>query len=296
MNPRSLLNLALALALLLLGALVWHAQRPAPPVEMPRLTTLREADITRIAVRPRDAEATQLERRDGEWRLATLFDLPADDEHVRSLLALARTRSLARYPADAIDPGEAGLATPALTVRLNDTSLQFGGTEPLHGWRYVRNGDTVHLILDRYSHSLRGGPTSLASPTLLPPGSRLHAIVLPDLQLREEHGQWRAEGRDIDPERLRALAEAWETARALRLERVAGKHHGKSPRTTITLQPVGTAPPVHLTLQREADAVWLVRPDLGLRYRFTRETARHLLQPPAATPTTSDPAPTAPDA
>ncbi len=285
-SPRQRLNLVLGIVLVALAVLVWRAQQPPPAAEITRLTNLREADITRIEVRTRGAETAVLERRGGEWRLVAPFDLPADDDAVRSLLGLVRAPSLARYPATAIDPAEVGLDTPSLSLRVGPFTLELGGTELLHGRRYVRVGDHVNLILDRYSHRLRGGPARLVSPELLPGGVRLRAIDLPGLRLREADGQWHAEGQMIPAERLRSLAEAWEQARALRVERLpAGTPiHGDA----ITLQPVGKAPPIHLILQWEDDAAWLLRPDLGLRYRFTREAAEHLLQPPAAPPAEPD--------
>ncbi len=277
MNPRNLLNLGLLLAVLVLGGLIWFAQQEPPEAEPERLTMLTEADITRIEIRPARRADALLERRGAEWWLAEPFTARADRARVDAAIGLARARSEARYSASAVDARQAGLDEPALVLRIDDTTLELGGTEPLHGRRFVRVGDSVHLIVDRYSYLLQGGVASLVSPQLLPTGARLQAITLPGLRLLQRDGQWQlADGEASSADAVQTLVDEWRHARALRVSRDEGGAAGES----VTLRLAGDAPPLRFILQRGEDEVLLVRPDLGLAYHFTPSVAKRLLALP----------------
>lgn len=277
MNSRNLLNLALAAVVFALGTLIWFSQQAPPAPEPERLTTLTEADITRIEIRPaRHADAV-LEQRGSEWWLVEPFTARADTARVDAAIGLARARSLARYAASAVDAQQAGLASPDLVLRINDVILELGGTEPLHGRRFVRLGDRVHLIVDRYSYLLQGGLASLVSPQLLPTGARLQAIELPGLHLLQRDGHWQlADGEATSADALQALVDEWRHARALRVSRREGDEEGE----TITLQLAVDVPPIRLILQQDEDETRFIRPDLGLIYHFSPAVAERLLALP----------------
>lgn len=277
MNARNLLNLGLLVALLVLGAFIGFSQQEPPPVEPERLTTLAEADITRIEIRPaRHADAV-LERRGSEWWLVEPFTARADTVRVDAAIGLVRARSLARYAASAVDAQQAGLASPDLVLRVNDVTLELGGTEALHGRRFVRLGDRVYLIVDRYSYLLQGGLASLVSPQLLPTGARLQEIELPGLHLLQHGGHWQlADGEAASADALQALVDEWRYARALRVSRSDGDEGGE----TITLRLAADASPIRFILQQDEDETRFIRPDPGLIYHFTPAVAKRLLALP----------------
>jgi len=278
MNPRNLLNLVLAFVVLGLGAAVWLSQREESPATPERITTLTEADVTRIEIHSaRHADAV-LERRGTEWWLVEPFMARADRAKIDAAFGLLRARSLARYPAAAVTANQAGLDEPDLRLRADDTELVLGGTEALGGRRYVGIGGSVHLIVDRYSHLLRGGPASLVSPRLLPTGARLREIRLPGLHLLQGDGQWQlAGGGTASSDALRALVDEWRHARALRVSRGDADAVGE----VVTLSPQGDAPPLRFVLQRGDGEILLTRGDLGLSYHFTPDVAARLLALPS---------------
>ncbi|HEB94611.1 MAG TPA: hypothetical protein ENI94_14385 [Gammaproteobacteria bacterium] len=286
MNSRNLLNLGLAVALLILGGFIVFSQQEPSPVETARLTSFAMADIIRIEIRPARHADTLLERRDGEWRLVEPFTARADTARVDAAIGLARARSLARYDASAVDTQQAGLVSPDLVLRVNDVTLALGGTEPLRGQRFVRQGDQVHLIVDRYSYLLQGEPASLVSPRLLPAGAHLQEIVLPGLHLLQRNGHWQlAEGEAASADALQALVDEWRHARALRVSRRDGDEDGEP----IILQLAADTAPVHFILQRGDEEVLLIRPDRGLAYHFLPAVAERLLVlPPVEAATGGD--------
>ncbi len=277
MNARHRLNLGLAVLLLVLGGFVGFSLQEAPTTEPERLTSFTGADIMRIEIRPSRHADALLERRDGEWWLVDPFMARADMVRVDAAIGLARARSLVRYAASVVDAQQAGLVSPELVLRVNDVTLVLGDTEPLHGRRFVRQGDGVHLIVDRYSYLLQGGLASLVSPQLLPAGARLQEIVLPGLHLLQRDGRWQlADGEAASADVLQVLVDEWRHARALRVSRHAGDEDGE----TIVLRLAADAAPVHFILHRGGEEVLLIRRDPGLAYHFLPAVAERLLALP----------------
>lgn len=160
MTPGARLNLGLALLVAVLGGLVlwgtWRQQGPATPP----LTGLDPSRIQHVRLH-RDDLSLSFTRTPRGWRSD---GRNADGAKLEALCRLAAAPSLRRFPAELADPAELGLAPPALVLELDDLSLEFGATEPIRQRRYVRHGDTVHLIDDRHQHLL------LAPADVLVPG------------------------------------------------------------------------------------------------------------------------------
>ena len=284
-GSRTLLNLALLLALAALAlVVVYEPGRDSAPAPAP-ITRLTPADIHHIQLqRPGRADLT-LERVDGQWRIAGTQAYPAADFPVRSLLRLASTPALRHYPAGELDLGRIGLGEDASRVRFNqDTEIRFGATDPLDDNRYVQVGEQVSLIQNRFQHLLEGGIESWISRRLLPPDRPIEAIELPDLRLHKTgEGHWRAEPEPpgIASDALLALVEHWRQAQAAAVQRHEGD--GQGDRVRIWLQ--GADAPLEFRLQEAGDDRLLIRPDLGLAYRLGAYRAAELLQlTPAAAP------------
>ncbi|MEN8167927.1 MAG: hypothetical protein ABFR65_10690 [Pseudomonadota bacterium] len=147
MSRRILLNLLLSGLILLLALLVWWLQ----PIPLPPLTPLLPEQIDRIHISDTTGREIRLHRQAGEWRLK---QAPANAQRIEQLLGICTTPSLRRFPAPLERLEEFGLTPPAIRLRLNDLELGFGNTDPLNGWRYVRLGDSIHLIGDGFQHHL----------------------------------------------------------------------------------------------------------------------------------------------
>ncbi len=147
MSRRTLLNLVLSGLVLLLVLLVWWLQ-PSPP---PPLTPLLPEQIETIRINDTKGREIRLDRQAGQWQLG---QVPANENRIRQLLGICITPSLRRFPAPRERLAEFSLAPPAIRLRLNDLELEFGATDPVNGWRYVRLGDTIHLIGDGFQHHL----------------------------------------------------------------------------------------------------------------------------------------------
>ncbi len=150
MDRRWRLNLILLLAAALLGVLVWQTQ---PPGFMP-LTTLAPASVERIEISDLSGRHVLLQKQAGVWRSG---DTVANRARIQQLLGICATPSLERFAAPA-DLHPFGLDPAPIRLQLGSQTLDFGNTDPVNGWRYVRIGNEIHLIADGFYHHLSAPP------------------------------------------------------------------------------------------------------------------------------------------
>ncbi len=114
------------------------------------LTPLDPVSIQRIRLQ-RMGETLEFTRSSTGWRTG---QGRADDDRLSALTRIARGPSLRHFNVNEASAQELGLAPPQLVLELDGLRLEFGATEPIRQRRYVRIGDTVHLIEDRHQRQL----------------------------------------------------------------------------------------------------------------------------------------------
>lgn len=283
MNQRLLLNLLMFIAVIGLVALAIYKPGIEAPTESVPLTTLNSEQISRIDI-THAGGAVNLERRDNGWWVTNDTPVPADQNQVDILLNLASLSPVRSYPATEFGPTQLHLEPALATLRLNDTELRFGNTEPLDNLRYVRVGDRISLISDNYQNLLQGTRTQFASRKLLAGTADIVGITLPNLKLtKPEDGTWLIEP---EPERISAdaapkLVEAWATASALWV-----RNYQPSENSTPVSIDLANGQHIEFELRQSDRETVLARPDLGLEYNLVGYSAKALfeLEQPAAEP------------
>lgn len=139
-----------------------HERALAPAL----LTALDPATITRIEVRCSACRTRRFERAAAGWRMLEPYALPANGDAVTHLLAVAQASVRTRRPLRGYDLAKLGLDPARITLQLNDLSIGFGDEDPIEHDRYVRIGDELLRVPDRFSARLLETPESeLADPT-----------------------------------------------------------------------------------------------------------------------------------
>lgn len=280
MNKRNLLNLVLLLVVAGLALLAWlepgKEEAPAPV----KLTALEAATIERIRIE-RPAGELELARRDGRWQLSTPASAPANSVRTDAILSIAGMESLRSQPVAGLDLAAYGLAEPAVRLFLDDTRIDFGNATPLDQRRYVRVGDTLHLIPDLRYYQLIGGWNTYVDLQLLEEGSQLERLELPQLTLVNDDGSWRPEPvpEHWSADAASALVYTWQHAQAMEVR----EHKEAAEGEEVRLYLRGRDAPLRFVIAaREPDLV-LQRPDLGLAWHLVPERAAELLEltPPA---------------
>jgi len=277
MHSRLIGTLALALLVLLLAALTWWSLEAPPPDQAAQpLTRLAPATIHRLTLLNGSGSEIRLAREHGQWQMVTPYPLPADEQRIGQLLALAATPSHARFDEPAERRAEFGLAPPKAVVWLNDLEIRFGGPHPLERLRFVVAGGQIHLTEERFFHLLLLPPESWLEPILLPEPGELTAIRTPswDLQ-RDAAGHWRLEpeASPASTEQKAAKVRQWREARAVKVERAPKA----SVSAWVELRLADQEAPLHLGVVREGAELLLIREETGLAYRFP---TAGLLAPP----------------
>ncbi|HCO45008.1 MAG TPA: hypothetical protein DIT63_12950 [Gammaproteobacteria bacterium] len=301
MRGRLWLNLALVLIVALLAAIAWQQPGKTPPPPATRLTALDPGSVAHIAFHPPRGEPFALQR-EGETWFIEQPRLRAQPFRVRTLLELLTAPSAAQLaPADDQD-NAFGVEPPQTRVVFDDTEIAFGLTNPVGLRRYVRVGDTVHLIEDRYYHHAASQWVDWVDRRLLPEGVTLTGLQLPDLTLSRADTGWQLDPPPpaIGADAITALVEEWQRAYAMDVE-PAGELPGDA--KPLRLEWDGGA--LDLGIVRDGDEWLLYRRDTPVRYRFSDNQGQRLLelpqqapQPPAAAPPHHDhdhAAPTAAD-
>ena len=282
MGKRMLLNIWLAAALLILVWVVWQEPGHAPKPPAVKLTALSPAAIDRLVI-TNHSGTIMLTKQGGAWRLSQPVAIAANGVRVDDLLEIAQAESQSRFAAVGRDLSEYGLAKPAVRLRLNDTELQFGGVTPVGQQRYVKVGDTIHLIADRYMFELTGNAAAWVNRNLVPSGKRIEALQLPDMKLtRNDKGEWGVAppNAEIPADTVQRLVKEWSDAQALRVTPY-GKQAAQG---EVVIGVAGQTQPLRYQIIARKPELILARPELGMQFYVASEQADRLLSLKTKTP------------
>jgi len=284
MSTRSWLNLVLFVVVAALAAVAVFQPGLESPPPVPPLTERTADSVSRVRVERPDQPVVVLERRDGQWLQTEPLALAANGFRVQALLEVLGVKSEGRLDPAGLELHRFGLDLPRAALVLDDLRIEFGDTESLSGRRYVRVGDAVHLIADRFYHQLVGGAPSFVDLSPLGPAPQPVAIELPGLRLRQEGGRWLVEPDQPDQgaDAAARLVDAWRYAQAITV-RPYEPAPSLSPSLAVWLK--GREEPLRFQVVETPQALVLARPDAGVQYQFTTEAAERLLRlppPPAA--------------
>jgi hypothetical protein len=281
-RSRARLNLALLLIVAALGALVWWlANRDtAPPSST--VGALDPGAVEEIVIERTDKPTIVLQRRGDGWWLTRPIEIAASSFRTNSILELGETESRARYDVADMDLARFGLDAPLLSVRMGGQQFDFGGTNPVNRFRYLRVGDEVHLILDPIFETLNAEVASFVGPRLLPAGARITRIELPEFSLsRNAEVGWDLSPGDpeVPADALQGLVGAWQAAEAL----WAKPYAGAEPEGRVRIELDDGRRLLFEIAQTTPDLV-LARPDLGLEYTLDPGPNAAMLDLSAAAP------------
>jgi len=271
------LNVMLLALVVVLALIAWLEPGTKKPVTLPSLLSLSADQVERIRLVAAADRHIDITRGDHGWMISYPIHVAANDFRVDTILQLTQAHSYAHYPAAAQALAPFGLDPPHSEIRLNDVTVAFGDDEPIHQRRYVRVGEQVHLIDERYFYSSQLLLPALVDTALLPAGAMPVRIHLPDRQLTRVNGDWHIDPADdsVSMDAINALVDAWRQARAVQIS----EYHGDKARGSIDVS-LADGTELSFELLSRSPELLLGRRDLGLRYHFTAEQGGRLLKLP----------------
>ncbi|MBT8122055.1 MAG: DUF4340 domain-containing protein [Gammaproteobacteria bacterium] len=276
MARRLLLNLLLAIVVLGLALFIYIDTDKATDDNRAVISNIDPDSVTSIKITRLQGEPLSFIKRDGQWFIVGETEFRADDFQVGTLLALARSITDRKYPAQTLDLKPMGLLPPLVNISFDDVRFGIGTTEPIDRNRYVMHDTTVYLVPDRFQHLLNARYTNFIDRRLLPPGAVVTAIELPGLSLQRDsdnHWQLQPDDKTVDADAIRTLVSSWENARALYV-RAASGYQGE----TLRIHLDGVDEPLEFALHRDYKDIILARPDLGIQYHLAGDAGLKLLQ------------------
>jgi hypothetical protein len=278
MDKRLWLNLSLAVLAVGLGLFVYlHHDEPVSP-PLPRLTGLQPGEVRQIVISRHGEAEIALERREQGWWMTRPLQVAANQPRINDLLSLLSQASYGRFDASGMDLGRIGLSRPQVSVRFNQTRIDFGLTEPLNKRRYVLIDGQVQLTDDDKYYSVIAQLKYYISLSLLAPDQQLASLRLPGLRLHQAGQGWRLDSGQAprSGDDVMRLVQTWQSASALEVEPL--KSATTRGRPVIELGLAGDRPPIRLVILARKPDLLLWRPDKHLRYKFTAHQAEQMLQ------------------
>lgn len=142
-----LILLLAVLALLVLAS--WQLQRDARN-ETGLLTSIDPASVSHITLTLPGTPAMHYEKRDGHWWRTDGTPARANDARLSDLADAAAAHVLSWRPASDFDPAKIGLAPPKAVLDLDGQTLEFGESSVTGPQHYVRVGQRIALVSERY--------------------------------------------------------------------------------------------------------------------------------------------------
>lgn len=278
MNPRLLVNLALALLLAVLAIYAYFETRqpPAPP---PGVTTLSVGEINRIRVEHRGSTPIELEKRADGWHLTAPLTTRADRYQVDRITDIVNASS--KQQLSATDLSGFDLSPPLVKVVLNDQAFSFGRINEITNEQYLAVGDALHLVAPLYGYGIPADALKLASNRILGADETPVAFDFGRHRYVRKDGQWvtegdapRSAGEPLSQDDFNRWAEEWRRTGALAVEPRKPGPGGE--RLTIGFS---NGSSVALQLLRQESGLVLVRTDTNMQYRVGAEVGQRLLDP-----------------
>jgi hypothetical protein len=289
MNRQSL-NLLLAGAALALGGAIVLSQKKEPQKDP--LTALSGDAIHHITLEHAGKPTITLEKLE-----TAPVNVEADPLTVNTLLGVATAPAKSRLDVSQVKLADIGLAPPLLTLHLDDTTVTFGGTEPLKYLRYVQVGSSaaakLALIEDINGPAFDDDYSDLVVKSLLPGDSVISRIELPGLtvSLGADGKTWEAQpATNADQPALQGFVDRWRHAQAMWLQPVPAEAVATTG-TPVTITTQNSA--VQLTVSARDPQLQIDNPTLKVRYVLSKADADTLLklpEPPKPEAAKSEPA------
>jgi len=285
-SPRNLLNLVLALIVITLIVIVVY--KPGKEETNTRIIQIDTNSVTSIKIERVGTQAISFLLEDKDWQMLVPFAMKANKIKVESLLDILEYNYHARYDMVGLDAKQYGLDTPRTTITFNEEhKLEFGITEPLNKYRYIRYQDTLYLTDDFYYHRILSSATSFLDHALINKKYKITKIELPSLTLTLKDTKWEArpKPKKYSNDQANELIDHWTLSHAIEI------HSYPPARGTgqVRVHVAGRKEPIQFDVFTFNDEFFLGRKDLNITYKLAAEKRRDLLQlPPPISADTSN--------
>jgi hypothetical protein len=266
MSTRSIINLILLLAIVILSLVARYEPGIEAPTEPDSITGITASQVHRIHInRPIRNDLVFVKQSDKHWVMEGPTSVPADSFKIRALARLAEQKPVRSYTIDEMKLVDLQLDPPYASVIINNTAIEFGILEPIDDLRYVRVNDKVHLIPDSHLQLMETGFSQFVRPRLFGEDQTINAIQLPDLLVSKTTRGWETQPpQSVSTDDLVKFIASWQQASSLHIQPASTELDGEVVETRFS----NNATPVRLLIVARDPVLILARPDYGIQYRL----------------------------
>lgn len=156
--------------------ILWLVSSAKNDDENMALSNISEQDISRIELSRNKHSIFVLQKNNGQWQMISPYQHMANTPRINRLFELLSVRSRSHFPATPVLEDKLGFNQSPGQFQFNDTVIIFGATESINHRRYVKVGNTIHLIADLFLHQLMANAPEFIDNRIIPDNSTLLSV------------------------------------------------------------------------------------------------------------------------
>lgn len=278
MQSRSILNIVLFIVVLVLTLNVYLVKNNKS-TSTDVLTNAHPAKINRIIIE-HNKRIINLEKNRNTWRMIKPINILADNFRVNTILKLLKTSTHGQYNIEGIDLNKYGLDQPITSINFNDIKIEFGITNPVSKYRYIKTNGKIYLIDDKFYPLISSQIGTLISRTLIQKNTEIRRIILPEHVLEiDDNGLWTSTN-GISSDLIVETITNWKNDQAFSVHNYVKRKSLGSIEVHISNQDK----PVKFEITDTDPWLVIARPELDIEYHFNAEFYNRLLKPGLVNP------------
>jgi hypothetical protein len=277
MMSRSGLNVALLAAVIALALFAYYKPHKDEPAH--RLSVIKAADAVSIKIELTGSPPLVLARTGADWKLTAPIPARADNLQVQRMLEILEATTKDRFPATGLARYE--LNEPAARITINQQTFGFGAINQMSREQYVLTQDGIYPVSLRFGTLLPKNYLQAIGRQLFAADEAPTAFRFDNFALVQQDGKWQLTppAAELSADDISRWVDEWRLATALGILPASNR----KPLATIKIKLKSGNEISVAVLQREPQLV-LARSDQPYEYQFTADTAKRLLERPAASP------------
>ncbi len=176
LRDRWMVNLVLVVVIVVLLSLLLLEEEPEPTTET--LASYLPDKVNELRILRQGKHEIHFRQADGHWHMLAPYQARAESSLIEQLLSLAALEVQLVANRESINPVNFGLAQPAASIHLNQTTIHFGDEQPVNRQRYIDLDGKVMLIPGRYMMHLKAGSISYIDRQLVPKGHQIQSLTI----------------------------------------------------------------------------------------------------------------------
>lgn len=278
---KNVLNLILLAVVITLITLINLSQEKT--TQLDRLTNTTADSISSIVITRKQISVTltrkitdkNTDKEISQWEITQPVSVAANNFRINSLLKIISAPIHNQYTVDEIDLNKTGLKNSTTSIQLGQTVIHFGITNPATNLRYIQIDDTVYTIEDVYYPLINSHFSTLVAFNLLPTGSRIEKIILPNQTIqKDEKNRWQS-NRGTSPDDVAKTLDLWENSQAFGVH----EYMQRESLGEIMVHLKQQSKPLHFIVTDTAPWLIIARPDIGLEYHLEIQSYAQLIKP-----------------